>query len=152
MELEDDIKLNDNIEFFKKFCNTLKTDMLSKNYIRPVTLFEFDVDSIYIWHLLPFIRCYISKWDFSLYVNFLCFQLRIHLCLNSFKYSSVDSFGFTLLPYIVYQKYQRKEWPNQIEIVFYKWFYRYCFGKIKPDKIIKYYRTNKFIKSFDETV
>lgn len=48
MELEDDVKLDDSIEFFKKFCNTLKTDMSSKNYIRPVTLFEFDIDSIYI--------------------------------------------------------------------------------------------------------
>lgn len=126
--------------------------MLSKNYIRPVTLFEFDINSIYIWYLLSSIRFYISKWDFSLYINFLCFQLRIHLCLNSFKYTSFDSFGFSLLPYIVYQRYPRDEWPNQIELVFYKWFYRYCFGKIKPDKITKYYRTNRFIRSFDETV
>ena len=36
--------------------------------------------------------------------------------------------------------------------IFYKWFYRYSFGKIKPNKITKYYITNKFIKSFDETV
>lgn len=48
MELEDDIKCNDSMEFIEKFCTTLKKEMILRNYIRPVTLFEFDIDSIYI--------------------------------------------------------------------------------------------------------
>ena len=60
MELYDDAKLDDSIEFFKKFSNTLKTDLLSKNYIRPVTLFEFDINSIYIWYILHYI-CYFIR-------------------------------------------------------------------------------------------
>ena len=139
-----------NIDSLQNFCDKLKTELVPRTYIKPDLLLEFDIDSIYIWYLLPSITLYLAKWDLSIYIHFLCFKLRIRLCPNIFKYNSYNCIRIPILPYIVYQRYQRDEFPNQIEVVFYKWFYRYSFGGIKPKEITKYYRTKKFIKSFDD--
>ena len=120
-----------NIDSLQNFCDKLKTELLPRTHIKPDLLLEFDIDSIYIWYLLPSITLYLAKWDLSIYGSYNCIRIPI-------------------LPYIVYQRYQREEFPNQIEVVFYKWFYRYSFGEIKPKEITKYYRTKKFIKSFDD--
>lgn len=134
----------------KEFLNKIKRESEKYSFISPAMKIEFDIDSVYICHLTPSISLYFGKWDFHFYIYFLHFKLSIRLCPDIFKYSDYNPIHISLLPYIVFQNYQRSEFPYQIEIQFYGWFYRYCFGGKTPNKITQYFRTNKFIRHFDE--
>lgn len=135
---------------FKEFFDKVKKETEKSLFISPSMKIEFDIDSIYICYLLPSISLYFGKWDLHFYIHFLHFKLSIRLCPDIFKYSDYNPICISLLPYIVFQDYQRLEFPYSIEIQFYGWFYRYCFGGKKPNKITQYHRTNKFIKFFKD--
>lgn len=133
---------------FKDLYESLKETIRKTTYVRPSTLIEFDIESIMVWYLIPKLSIYGNYMDFHMSLDFLCFRLRIRLCPDIFK--SPMEYDYFSTPYIVFQYYEREEFPYQIEIGWIGWFYRYCFGGKTPEKITKYHRTRKFIRSFDE--
>lgn len=108
---------------FNDLYKELKKEIKNSTIIRPMTQFEFDIESIYIWHLIPHISLFCNYMDFNISMDFLCFRFKVRLCPNIFK--SPAEFDYFATPYITYS-YKMYNYTHIISIGWLHWNYRIC--------------------------
>ena len=108
---------------FKDLYKTLKEEIKNTTIIRPMTQFEFDIESIYIWHLIPHISFFCNYMDFHMSIDFLCFRFKVRLCPDIFK--SPIEFDYFATPYITYS-YNMYGYKHLINIGWLNWDYKIC--------------------------
>lgn len=108
---------------FKDLYEALKEEKHKISIVRPMTKFEFDIESIYIWYLIPYISLFCNYMDFNINIYFLCFRFNIRLCSNIFK--SPTEYDYFNTPYITYS-HNMYNYLHILTIGWLNWSYRIC--------------------------